>query len=733
MTQSLSTLTPQNRVGPVSSDAPDVMFVLKHYKWIIIIGAFVGLMLGGVAYYVCSRYYVLYEAFAQFQVKPSVNTSILTNENANRPEPTKEEIERTIRRQIQLIRTGPVLDTVIRDSDAFRKFRELHPNLPKIALNKILDVSPVPNTDLFRVAIRGESPQEVKDQVDSITTAYMQQLQQIERAEQMNQISTVDEAQKSLEKQVQDLREGLEEFKTSHDITSIMQTAQSKQTLLTTLSAEYIKAQTDSTGAKTNLDSIKKQVETGTLQLPGEYEQMLENDPSLRALENSKLQLDQEMAVNLLRYYKHHPSSISIQTRIDETQRQIDEMRSSLSNRYRMLVQSNAQLMLTIAQAKEQDLLAKRNSLEAELKDLDKWQVDYRRRSEQLDSKEKLLADITRDSLVKQLSRRSDVQRVNLFTPVIVPDSKDIVFPKWYMFIPTGAFIGLFLALGYGYIRELLNTKLRSPRDVSRVIHTPLLGFVPEREDDAFLDGDIATSIRTSPGSLVAVSYRVIRSRLAAQANGQPIKTLLVASATPGGGATTVASNLANGIALNGQKVLLIDANFYRPGIGKIYTNVHRNGFSDVVAGKVKISDVVVSEPELPNLSIMSAGSLLANNASELLESKGFRSILDELKSQYDLVIFDGAPLNLVSDSMQLGSKVDGVVMVVRAETTARGTVARVRDQLQQVHAHMMGIVLNAARVRGAGYFKQNYRSFYEYASHPAPKLPASSQEIASK
>ncbi len=85
------------------------------------------------------------------------------------------------------------------------------------------------------------------------------------------------------------------------------------------------------------------------------------------------------------------------------------------------------------------------------------------------------------------------------------------------------------------------------------------------------------------------------------------------------------------------------------------------------------------------------------------------------------MVIFDGAPLSLVADSVSLGSKVDGVVGVVRAGAISRGTVARVRDQLRQVKANLVGIVLNAARAQGAGYFKEKYRSFYRYAGPATP------------
>ena len=268
-----------------------------------------------------------------------------------------------------------------------------------------------------------------------------------------------------------------------------------------------------------------------------------------------------------------------------------------------------------------------------------------------------------------------------------------------------------------GYVLELTNTRVRTPRDITRSMQLPLLGFVPDQQDDAALTGDIGTSIRSSPASMIAESFRQIRGRLAAQSDGKPLSTLLVASIAPGGGASTVASNLANGMALNDMRVLLVDANFYRPGVKGLYKNVPAAGFSDVLSNPAALDSAIVPCLELPRLHLLGAGSRPTTGATEMLESKAFRDVLNQLKTRYDLIIFDGAPLSLVADSVSLASKVDGVVAVVRAGVVSRGTVARVREQLRQVRANLLGVVLNAAQTHGAGYFKQNYRSFYEYAS----------------
>jgi capsular exopolysaccharide synthesis family protein len=284
----------------------------------------------------------------------------------------------------------------------------------------------------------------------------------------------------------------------------------------------------------------------------------------------------------------------------------------------------------------------------------------------------------------------------------------------------VGFVIGLVGTYGLAYVFELTNTRVRTPADITKAIQLPLLGFVPDEADDSSMTGALSTSIRTAPTSMMAESFRQIRGRLIAEANGNPTTTLLVASIAPGGGATTVASNLANGMALNKMRVLLVDANFYRPGLQGTYKNIPSTGLTDVIVDGTRLDSAIVFSPEIPNLHVMGAGGRPTAANGEVFESAGFRALLTTLKSRYDIVIFDGAPLNLVTDSITLGAMVDGVVAVVRGGEVSRGTVLRVREQLRQVRAKLLGVVLNAAQTHGAGYFKQNYKSFYEYAGATA-------------
>ncbi len=285
---------------------------------------------------------------------------------------------------------------------------------------------------------------------------------------------------------------------------------------------------------------------------------------------------------------------------------------------------------------------------------------------------------------------------------------------------------GFGLAFGLSYLLAMADKSVRTPHDITRTLQQPLLGFIPDESDDKALTGDVGTALITSPSSMIAESFRQIRSHLVAQTENSPVSTLLVASITPGGGATTVASNLAAGMAMNDRRVLLIDANFYRPNLQMLYNNLPAEGFTDVLGDPELLETAIVPAQHVPKLHIMGAGSQLAKASSEILEGRAFRELLDKLHSRYDLIIFDAAPLNLVADGLTLAARVDGVITVVRAGEVSRGTVSRIREQLRQVHANVLGFILNAAQVSASGYFKENYKSFYRYAGKGSNRPNAS-------
>jgi capsular exopolysaccharide synthesis family protein len=287
-------------------------------------------------------------------------------------------------------------------------------------------------------------------------------------------------------------------------------------------------------------------------------------------------------------------------------------------------------------------------------------------------------------------------------------------FPKLGITLSVAILLGLALSLGIAFFRELTDNTVRTPQDLARVGNMNLLGMIPHEDDDPQAAGArLPLVIFDAPQSMLAESFRQVRSRLQHAASLETTRSMLVTSAGPGDGKTTVAVNLAAGLALNGRRILLVDANFRRPQMHNVFDTTNEYGFADVL-NSLDAFEQCVQATAVPNLSVLTSGAKPLN-PTELLESQLLIDFIERALEDYDHVIFDSGPLLLASETMALAPRVDGVVTVCRARANSRGVLQRMRDMLRQVKAEHLGVVLNAVRSQGGGYYGSNIKAYYAY------------------
>ena len=165
--------------------------------------------------------------------------------------------------------------------------------------------------------------------------------------------------------------------------------------------------------------------------------------------------------------------------------------------------------------------------------------------------------------------------------------------------------------------------------------------------------------------------------------------------------------------ALNGRRILLVDGNFRRPEIHRVFGIGNEQGFSDVLNGAVAFEDIV-HETQVPNLAIMASGPKPIN-ATEMFESQLLIDFIERALEEFDHVIFDSGPMMVVSESAAMAPRVDGVVTVVRARGSNRGQLTRMVEGLRATKAEHLGVVLNGVRAQGGGYYRRNIKTYYEY------------------
>jgi capsular exopolysaccharide synthesis family protein len=185
----------------------------------------------------------------------------------------------------------------------------------------------------------------------------------------------------------------------------------------------------------------------------------------------------------------------------------------------------------------------------------------------------------------------------------------------------------------------------------------------------------------------------------------QPLKTLLVTSSIPEEGKTTTAANLAVVFAQASHRTILLDANFRKPGVHRIFDLPNNQGLSDLLRSDATGIDATAHATEQENLRVITTGSLPPNPA-ELLGSQRMRIILDRLTKGADLVIVDSPPLGVVSDPAILAAMTDGTLLVVDVGRTRRSAVRRGRKALATASARVLGVVLNRLAESSVDYYR---------------------------
>ena len=212
---------------------------------------------------------------------------------------------------------------------------------------------------------------------------------------------------------------------------------------------------------------------------------------------------------------------------------------------------------------------------------------------------------------------------------------------------------------------------------------------------------------RTNPQSITAEQYRTIRTNINFSTPGLDSKVILFTSASKEEGKSTTAANMAIVFAETGKKVLLIDADMRRPTLYRTFQLGNNTGLSNLLLRKGQLKNSVKASG-VPNLDLLMSGQIPPNPA-ELLESDALDELLEEMRGQYDYILFDSPPILSVTDSKILANKCDGTVLVVNTGKSEKVSVEKARDSLATAKAFILGVVLNNYPLNKENYYYHNY------------------------
>jgi receptor protein-tyrosine kinase len=296
--------------------------------------------------------------------------------------------------------------------------------------------------------------------------------------------------------------------------------------------------------------------------------------------------------------------------------------------------------------------------------------------------------------------------------------------PRTKRNVILGLLFGLMMGGGLAVLLERLDRRLKDPKAVADLYGRPVIGAVPESREIARTDQgfeDLPTN--------EAEPMRMLRANLRYFNVDREVRSVLVTSAAPGEGKSTVAKHLASAAASTGERVLLLEADLRRPTLKTRMRLAGDNGLSQVLAGTrslraaIEQIEVAGSGGERRTLSVLASGPI-PPNPTDLIESDRMRQVLKAVGEKYDLVVIDTPPTSVVSDAIPLVKNVDGVLVVSRLGKTTRDASVHLRDQLNNLGAYVLGVVVNSVTRGGSSGYGYGYGYGYgaEYTSQKKPK-----------
>lgn len=704
----------------------DPIKLLNKHKWLLVGAGVVGAGVGTGLNYVFEEVYPIWKPIAIFLVTAPVENILSNGLQSN-----ETEMARFMQTQLKIMTSDSVLQEVI-DDPALQegaktwcsKLMRLDPgsgvqtfNGPR-ALKRLkdgLNARLVPSTTLIELSFSGHQRADSTAIVGLVREKYMAQLSRASQSLLDGRTKSLRDTLTRIDTDVNALQQRRKRLIETDRLESVDERVSANQLRLQQIQEEGLRVEQDLTAISNQREQMVQDIDN-----PSGF---VYNDQILEAADRDPLV--QDIKARISRYddelkgmlnsgkSRDHREYKALEARMAGTKQNLEVERTRL-----MAQLFNSDLDRLTKQANS--LAAQKNALDLLKKEVSERQVALTQlQSEVIDIKNQIDNALksraaTNEDLQKviSLSQLANANRVQVYQPERLP--AELSFPQLKLMIPVGMIACIGLVGGLAFLREIVDQRVKSPSDISLIPRMRLLGWVPDASEDPEGKGAAETAFRDRPKGLVAESYRQLRSNLAKRIDEVGHKSILIMSGMPGSGATSVVSNLALALAAADKRVLIIDANFRRPALHRVFGVQEAPGVADVLcAGKSLES--AVQKTSTANVDVLSVGSKELRVVERLAASAN-GDLLARAKAEYDVILIDVAPAVVAGDGLALAQRVDASVLVVRAMADKRGMVSRIRNELGDARAEFMGVIVNGVRSSAGGYMKGNIRAAAEYA-----------------
>jgi len=592
---------------------------------------------------------------------------------------------------------------------------------PVDILQGAVSVSPEKDTWVVWINVEDRDPARAARISVAVAEVYQDANLQKRTTGSEDALSWLSEQIGQLKPRLEKSEEALFAFRKSNDM--LTTTLADRQSILARELSDFSEAFTRARTLRIELEAKAARIseirkEGGSLEALPEVSQ---ND-AIRQLKGTLFKAKQERAALAERYGEKHPNLI-------EASKSIASIETQLKAEVEKLIGTTENQYQT-ALGVERGLRREIDKKKAEAFNLNEKEIGYSRLVREKQDIERLYDMVTTRAKETGLTGQQTTNNVQIVDRAELP--KFSVKPRVSFSLAVAGFFGLLLGVGLAFLLEFFDNTVKSQEDVEGELGQPFLGIIPlisEREasasraanptepgEEGDARGQVELHILQNPRGHVAEACRSIRTNLLFMSPEKPLRRVVVTSAGPREGKTTTVVDLGVVMAQSGSTVCLVDTDMRRPRLHKVFGVNPEQGLSNLIVGKGELHQVLLDTP-VEGLSLLPCGPIPPNPA-ELLHTKRFKAVVEELLSRFDLVIFDSPPLTAVADAKVLSVGADGVVVIAKSHFTTRELLGSAINGLLDVKARILGVVLNQVDIekRGyGGYYYQYYQSYGAY------------------
>ncbi|MHC4103800.1 MAG: polysaccharide biosynthesis tyrosine autokinase [Planctomycetota bacterium] len=713
-----------------SMTSKEAMGILRRHIFLIFFLTMLGVAVSGTGWYLLQKYIPRYTSTTYIKVLPPVEKDPM---DIVAPQ-TQKDILYGYRQSIaNLIKQQSSLESLL-NSDVVKEtqwYERRGRSVRKAVkyLNRYLSAYAHRDAEFVEVSMTCRDAREAKIIVDEMVRLFIARQGSVERGKVSAELVVLEERQARVKAELDAADKGLDEVRVRWDISDLAMPAgrNFQHTITLKLNDLELEKNNLELGIRQLSADIANLKDLATGPITEQVQYAIERDAVMVTLAQQLAFQEAQLSAKLTKFGENHRDVLQMRKQIEEIEKRRELRKVEIGELTRNANLANARDGLHVLQERFELLEKQRQEAVAQKKDLDSARVQYEQRLKIRDERIVML-DLIKEQVekLKMLHDSPETPKVQGIGEAPIP--LEMAFSRqWYLWFPGGTMLGLMFGVGLAFLIEMANDLVRTPSDVARYLHIPLVGVIPDASEDSQVRRiELMSVVRLAPYSVTSESYRRCRSNLKLSGTAESLKSLLVSSGMAGDGNTSVAVNLAATFVAADKKVLLIDANFRQPKLERLFPKIQTDiledkleaegfdfGLSSVLTKQCGFQEAI-RPGDMEGLDIIDCGPLPANPA-ELLGSPRMEELLGRQRNNYDHIIIDGPPVLLVSDAKALARLVDTTVLVINATATRRGAAQRTIREFEEVNAKIIGCVLFAARSMKGGYFNEQFKSYRRY------------------